>query len=465
MTDLAEKLDLPAAAPDDPRSIRIDNPVDGTVVGRVAMARERDAAAAIASASAARALWARTPATERAAALRSAAAAVRDRADDLAWVNEAETGKPFAEARAGVLAGVATLQQYAELGPLHRGRTLLGEVGATDLMVPQPRGVVAALTPWNDPVAVACGLLGAALVTGNTVVHKPSERCPHTGLLLGELLTGHFPEGVLHCLAGDGSVGEWLTSSPDIAVVAHVGSTETGRAIARAAAETGAKVLLENGGNDPLIVDAGVDPEWAAEQVATGAFANSGQICVAVERVYVHRAVAEPFLAALTERADRLGPLPLVDARHRDKVHEHVTDAIASGASPRAGATLPDEPGTLYPATVLSGCEPSMRVMREETFGPVAPVREVADFEQALAEAGDDRYGLAATVLTRSMAHAQRAWRHLDVGTVKVNAVFGGAPGGAAQPRRASGQGYGYGPELLDELTTTKVVHLEPAPD
>lgn len=464
MTDLAVQLDLPAAAPDDPHGIRIDNPADGTVVGRIAAAREADVAAAVASAAAARALWARTPATDRAAGLRAAAAAVRDRADDLARVNQLETGKPLDEATAGVLAGAATLEQYAELGPVHRGKTLLGEVGATDLMVPQPRGVVAVLTPWNDPVAVACGLLGAALVTGNTVVHKPSERCPHTGLLLGELLVPHFPEGVLNCLAGDGSVGRWITSSPDIDVIAHVGSSETGRAIARAAAETGAKVLLENGGNDPLLVDAGVDPEWAAEQAATGAFANSGQICVAVERIYVHRAVAEPFLAALTARADRLGLLPLVDARHRDKVHEHVTDAVAAGARLRAGGVLPGEPGTLYPATVLSGCEPSMRVMREETFGPVAPVREVADFEQALAEAGDDRYGLAATVLTRSMDNAQRAWRHLDVGTVKVNAVFGGAPGGAAQPRRASGQGYGYGPELLDELTATKVVHLEPAP-
>ncbi|WP_019813078.1 aldehyde dehydrogenase family protein, partial [Saccharomonospora saliphila] len=383
---------------------------------------------------------------------------------ELAALNEAETGRAGEDALAGVLAGAGTLEQYAELGPVHRGRSLHGGWEATDLMVPEPRGVVAVLTPWNDPVAVACGLLGAALVTGNTVVSKPSERCPHTGLALGDILAAHLPEGVLHTLAGDGEVGSWLAHDDGIDVLAHVGSTATGRALAEAAARTGAKTLLENGGNDPLVVDADVDPEWAAEQAATGAFANSGQICVAVERVYVHRAVADAFVDALTARAEEYGALPLVDARHRDAVHAHVTDAVAAGARVRAGGAVPDGPGTSYPATVLTDCADTMRVLREETFGPVAPVRVVDDFAHGLALAREDRYGLAATVLTRSFEHAQRAWRELPVGSVKVNAVFGGAPGGAAHPRGASGHGFGYGPELLDEMTATKMVHLEPAP-
>ncbi|PRX45948.1 acyl-CoA reductase-like NAD-dependent aldehyde dehydrogenase [Prauserella shujinwangii] len=464
MTDLAVELDLPAAGADTARGIRIDNPVDGSLVGRIAMATREEVTGMVASAGRAAYSWARTPAAERGAALRAAAAAVRDRADDLAQVNERETGKPGAEAREGALAGAGTLEQYAELGPVHRGRSLLGDVSATDLMVPEPRGVVAVLTPWNDPVAVACGLLGAALATGNTVVYKPSERCPHTGLLLGDILAPYFPAGVLHSVAGDGEVGAWLAGSAGVDVVAHVGSTRTGRSIAEAAARTGAKVLLENGGNDPLLVDSDVDPVWAAKQAATGAFVNSGQICVAVERIYVHRAVADVFTDALAAEAERTGLLPLVDVPHRDGVHEHVTDAVARGAVLKAGGVVPDGPGAQYPATVLSGCEPGMRVLTEETFGPVAPVRVVEDFERGLNEACDDAYGLAATVLTSSMEHAQRAWRALPVGTVKVNAVFGGAPGGAAQPRRASGQGFGYGPELLDEMTTTKVVHIEPAP-
>jgi acyl-CoA reductase-like NAD-dependent aldehyde dehydrogenase len=139
-----------------------------------------------------------------------------------------------------------------------------------------------------------------------------------------------------------------------------------------------------------------------------------------------------------------------------------VTEAIGAGAGALAGGEVPGGPGAFYPPTVLLGCQPDMQIMQEETFGPVAPVRVVPDFEAALSEAANDRYGLAATVLTSDMAHAQAAWRALPVGTVKVNEVFGGAAGGAAQPRRRSGTGFGYGPELLDEMTTVKVVHIAP---
>ncbi|MBP2367768.1 acyl-CoA reductase-like NAD-dependent aldehyde dehydrogenase [Pseudonocardia parietis] len=409
--------------------------------------------------------WARTPAAQRGAALHAAAAAVREAADELADLTERETGKPYADARGGVDAGIGTLVQYAELGPVHRGRTLHGGWDATDLMIPEPRGVVAVLTPWNDPVAVAAGLIGAALATGNTVVHKPSERCPATGRRFAELVAAHLPPDVLRIVDGDGAVGARL-STADVDVVAHVGSTAAGSQIRRACAVTGAHPILENGGNDPLVVDAGVDPVWAAEQAALGSFANSGQICVSVERIYVHADVAEPFLDALTAQAhdwaERIGPM--VDRAQRADVHRQVTGTVAAGARLRTGGELPDGPGAFYPPTVLDGCTADMALFAEETFGPVAPVRVVPDLDTALHEAADDRYGLGATVLTADMGRAQTAWRTLPVGTVKINAVFGGAPGGAAQPRRASGQGFGFGPELLDEMTTVKVVHLEPAP-
>lgn len=447
------------------REITVLDPRTGETVGRVPIATPDECAAALRRARDAAAGWARTPAAGRAAALHAGAAAVRDAADELAALNERETGKPRADARGGVDAGFGTLVQYAELGPVHRGRSLHGRWGATDLMVPEPRGVVAVLTPWNDPVAVAAGLLGAALVTGNTVVHKPSERSPQTGRRFAELLAAHLPEGVLEIVDGDGEVGALLTAG-DVDVVAHVGSTATGHAIAQECARTGAKAVLENGGNDALLVDEGVDPAWAAAQAALGSFANAGQICVSVERIYCHAGIADRFLAALTDEAtawaERLGPL--VDRRQRDHVHAHVAEALAAGARALTGGAVPDGPGAFYPPTVLIGCTPDMRVMREETFGPVAPVRVVPDFDAALAEAVEDDHGLAATVLTADMAHAQTAWRTLPVGTVKVNDVFGGAPGGAAQPRRRSGSGFGYGPELLDELTTVKVVHLAPPP-
>jgi succinate-semialdehyde dehydrogenase/glutarate-semialdehyde dehydrogenase len=453
------------------RTIQILDPADGTPVGTVAVASPDEAAAAVESAEKAAPGWARTAPAERGALLRAAAAAVEAVAGELAELTTREMGKPLADARGGVGAGIGTLRQYAELGPLHRGRSLQGGWNATDLMVFEPRGVVAVITPWNDPVAVPCGLIGAALATGNTVVFKPSERTPHTGARLAEILRQVLPPAVLTLLQGDGETGAALVTQPGLGLVAHVGSTAAGRAIAAA---TGAKVLLENGGNDPLIVDDGVDPVWAAGQAALGAFANAGQICTSVERIYVHESIAEPFLAELVRCAESLvtgsgmDPAttlgPLVDGRQRQAVHDQVSGAISDGARLLTGGRLPGGPGTFYPATVLTGCTDDMLVMREETFGPVAPVRVVASFGQALAAACRGPYGLAATVLTRDMAHAQQAWRELPAGTVKVNAVFGGAPGGAAEPRGRSGQGFGYGPELLGEMVRTKVVHLAAPP-
>ncbi|CNG61021.1 NAD-dependent aldehyde dehydrogenase [Mycobacterium tuberculosis] len=449
----------------------VDDPATGEPLGVVAVSTPADVDAAVGAACDAAPGWAATPAADRGAALHAAARAVEERMDELAALVTAEMGKPSGDALGGVEAGIATLRQYAELGPLHGGRSLLGGWTATDFMVREPRGVVAVITPWNDPVAIACGLIGAAVATGNTVVHKPSERTPHTGAMLAELIAGRLPDGVLNMVVGDGEVGEALAGHPDADVVAHVGSTAAGYRISELTLRTGAKVLLENGGCDPLIVDAGVDPSWAAEQAAIGCFANAGQICTSVERVYVHEDVSEAFLDALAARARglRMGPGadvstelgPLVDERHRTHVHQHVEKAIADGARPLAGAEIPAGPGAFYPATVLAGCTDHMPIMAEEVFGPVAPVRTVASFDQALDAARRSRYGLAATVLTRDMAHAQAAWRTLNAGTVKVNAVFGGAPGGAATPRRASGRGFGFGPELLDEMTAVKAVHVQ----
>jgi succinate-semialdehyde dehydrogenase / glutarate-semialdehyde dehydrogenase len=441
--------------------LTVQDPRTGNPVARVPIADEATCREAVARAHSAAAAWARTPVSERAAAVSAAAESVRAAADELAELNQRETGKLKDDALGGVQAGVGTLVQYAELGPLHRGRSLQGSWGATDLMIAEPRGVVAVLTPWNDPVAVAAGLLGAALVTGNTVVHKPSERCPRTGRRFAELIAGHLPDGVLQIVDGDGTVGARLASAEQVDVVAHVGSSATGRKIARACAERGAKALLENGGNDAMIVDAGVEPGWAAAQAALGAFANAGQICVSVERIYVVESVADAFVESLVGEArgwaDRIPPL--VDERQRDQVHRHVADAVTKGARVLVGGEPQPGPGSFYPPTVLTDCTPQMLVLTEETFGPIAPVRVVRDFETAVAEAADDQYGLAASVLTADMAHAQAAWRMLPVGTVKINAVFGGAPGGASEPRRASGTGFGFGPELLDEMTAMKVLH------
>ncbi|BCW81245.1 aldehyde dehydrogenase family protein [Arthrobacter sp. NicSoilC5] len=411
--------------------------------------------------------WAATAPAERGAALRAAARALDAAAQELAGLNASETGRPEAEALAGIAAAVSTLEQYAELGPVHRGHSLRGSRLASDYTVAEPRGVAVLLTPWNDPVAVACGLIGAALVTGNAVIHKPSERCPRLGEALGEVLAPAFPAGVFLTLSGGADVGAAL-SQAEVDVIAHVGSSASGARIAEAGARTGAHVIRENGGNDPLLVDRDVDPAWAAEQAAIGAFANSGQICTSVERIYVHKDIAAAFCSALEAEAalrnSNGSVAPLVDLRMRDAVHGHVAEALGQGARAVEGGSLPDGPGSFYPATVLLGCTEGMQVMTEETFGPVAPVQVVDTFDDGLRLACSGKYGLAATVLSSNIAHIQQAVAALPVGTVKVNAVFGGAPGGAAQPRGESGAGFGYGPELLDEFSQVKVVHIAAPP-
>ncbi len=462
-------LDLPDAPtreeehPDHVSTISIVDPQDGSPVGTLRSADDADVAAAVGAAVTASASWAATAPADRGALLHAMADGLAARADEVAALNTRETGKPAGDARGGVDAAVGTLRQYAELGPLHRTHSLRGADAAIDYTRPEPRGVVAAVTPWNDPVAVAAGLVGAALVTGNTVLHKPSERCPHVGELLGEIWSAPLPEGVLTTVTGDGATGAALVASAGVDVVAHVGSTATGRAIARAALRTGAHLVLENGGNDALLVDGDVDPAWAAAQAALGAYANSGQICTSVERIYVHADVADAFVEALVAEAEQRntdGMAPLVDTRMRAEVHRQVAAAQAAGARVLVGGEIPEGPGAHYPATVVVGVDPDTDLVREETFGPVAPVQVVASFAEGLDRAVASPYGLAATVLTGSLEHTTEAVRRLPVGTVKVNAVFGGAPGGAAQPRGASGQGFGYGPELLDEMTTRKVVHI-----
>lgn len=463
---LSSTAPLVSTAGDD--ELVVIDPRNGEMVGRVPAAGPDEVRDAVERARDAAATWSRVSPAERGAALHRVADALSANADELARLNGRETGKVYADALGGVEAAVGTARQYAEVGPLHTGRALRGGASSIDYTVAEPRGVVAVITPWNDPIAVAVGLITAAVVTGNTVVHKPSERCPHLGARLGEILASALPEGVVTTVSGAGDVGARLVSRPGVAMIAHVGSTAAGEQIARAAALTGAHVIRENGGNDALVVDRDVDPVWAAGQAALGAFANSGQICTSVERIFVHADIAAPFLDALAQEAERrtadpeFGPL--VDERLRGAVHAQVVDALEQGATVLAGAIVPEGPGTFYPATVLVGCRPSMVVMSDETFGPVAPVQIVADFAEGLALAAADRYGLAATVLTQSLDHAREAIERLDVGTVKVNAVFGGAPGGSAAPRRASGAGFGFGPGLLDEMTLTKVVHLAVAP-
>src|SRR5919202_1070404 len=453
-------------------AINVLDPATGEQIGVTPAGTPADASEAVKAAREAKTGWPPLPTDERAKFVKSAARRIREHARDLAGLITLENGKPLHDALGGVEAGIGTLEQYAELGPLHRGKSLQGNFMVTDAMVHEPYGVAAVVVPGDDPIPIACGYLRAALVTGNTVVYKPSEKTPLSAVRLVEMF--ELPDGVLNLLLGDARAGWPLVAHEDVDLVLFTGSVKTGREILQAAGRQLKKAVVELGGKDPMIVDAGIDPAWAAGEAATGSFANAGQICTSVERIYVHESIANEFVQELVARAealhvgDGIKPEtqmgPLIDEGQRETVHHHVTQAIEAGAELLCGGEVPDGPGFFYPPTVLSGVRSGMAVVEEETFGPVAAIEVVASFEEALKKANDTAYGLAAVVLTPEPEHAQKAWRELSVGTVKINAVFGGAPGGAAEPRKASGLGFGYGPELLDEVTTTKVVHHAVAP-
>jgi succinate-semialdehyde dehydrogenase/glutarate-semialdehyde dehydrogenase len=401
------------------------DPSTGDPIGHIPAGGVPEANHAVLSAHAAQAAWARLAPEARGSLLKAAVRRVREHSRELAALQTLEAGTPLADSLGGVEAGLGALEAYAEIGPLERGRPPRG-----DLVLRDARGVVAILMPWCDPLAASCGALGAALVSGNAVVLKPSEKAP----LAAERLTELLDLGpILQLLHGDERAARPLTTHAGTALVMRPGEEAAGSHLA--------------------IVDAGVDPAWAAEQVALSAFAGAGQSCGSVERVHVHRAVAEPFLDALARRAGtlRVGPGmdpdtelgPLIDADHRVWVHRQVQDAVYAGAELHAGGEPLPRAGFFYPPTVLSGAPDDALVHCGETRGPVVTVRVAERFEETLHA---DRLGIV-SVLTPSQPHAQRAWRELPARTVSINGVF--------RAGRAAAE-----PELLDAVTRTKVVHL-----
>src|SRR5215210_2312025 len=281
--------------------IEILNPATGEQIGLIPAGTSEDVAAAVAATVEALYGWSRLPAAERAGLVKAAARKMQEHAEEIAQLVTLENGKPLDDSLGGVEAGIGTLEQYAELGPLHRGKSLQGGYLAIDAMVHEPYGIAAVVVPWNDPIAIACGYLGAALVTGNTVVYKPSEKTPFSAVRLVEMF--ELPDGVLNLLLGNDRAGRPLVAHEDVDLVLFTGSVPTGREILEVAGHQLKKAVVELGGKDPMIVDEGVDPAWAVGEAATGSFANTGQICTSVERIYVHEAVAEEFLGELTERA------------------------------------------------------------------------------------------------------------------------------------------------------------------
>jgi acyl-CoA reductase-like NAD-dependent aldehyde dehydrogenase len=437
------------------------SPATGEVIGVIQKGGREDAQRAIASANEAAPAWARMSPFERAAVLNRVADEVEKRRDALVHALTLDQGKPLAESRDEVEELVAYWRNAAEDGKRLEGR-LANSVSANKriLLVRRPRGVIGVITPWNWPYTMPAELIAPALAAGNTVVWTPASTTAVAGIALANCVAeADLPPGVFNLVTGPGSVvGDEIARNPGTHGIGFIGSTETGRRVAEAAA--GKAAVLELGGNGPVVVLDDADLDLAAEATVAACFLCSGQSCTAGERLLVHRDVREEFVAKLLERmstvvlgdpfADGTTMGPLNNEGVAEKMDEHVADALKRGAEVvHGGERASGYPTDLYwQPTVLDGVPADALVATEETFGPVAPVVEIDSLEQAIELANASPYGLLSAIFTRDLAKGLRYADEVKTGWVNVNESsnywethlpFGGRAGTASGIGRVGG--------------------------
>jgi acyl-CoA reductase-like NAD-dependent aldehyde dehydrogenase len=447
-------------------TIDVVDPATEERIAILPVGSEEDVDRAVAAARGAQPAWAALPLEERIGLITECADRIAEHVDELCELERQDMGKPVDIGMFFTAGTVAGFKSGAEEARDYAFETVLAdELDGRTLVVRHPLGVAAVLAPWNFTIAVILGGLGPLLAAGNTVVVKPSEKSPLSAIRLFELFES-LPAGVVNLVLGDGHAGRPLAAHPGVDLVQFTGSVRTGQAVGAAAGANLNRAVLELGGKDPVVVDSDVDVAQTAKAVAYAAFANTGQICTSMERIYVHHDIADEFVAELVEEARKLstdeGVLntlgPLVDAGQRDLVHRHVVDAVERGATIEIGGEIPDGRGFFYPATVLTGVDESMLIMNEETFGPVAPVQVVDSFAEGVQKAAQTDFGLAATVYTNNPEHV-RAAHKLPAGLVWVNRWQGGAAGMIYEPAKNSGLCATGGRAAYDAATRPATVH------
>jgi betaine-aldehyde dehydrogenase len=450
--------------------VRVVNPATERTVAEIDRQGTEAVDAAVARAVGAFPRWRDVSPADRTRLLRRFAEQVEAHAEELALLETRNVGKPIAESRGEVTMVADVLHFYAGAVDKHRGVTI-PVAGGVDLTWPEPLGVVAAIVPWNFPIAIASWKIGPALACGNTVVVKPAELTPLTALRLAELaLHAGIPEGVLQVVVGRGTtVGTALVEHRDVAKVAFTGSTEAGRDVMARASGTIKRVTLELGGKSANVVFADADLEFAAASAPLAVFGNAGQDCCARSRILVERSAYDRFvelLVAATEAlvvgdpedpATQMGPL--VSSDHRARVTGFV-DPVDPEVPVAGRSAVPDGPGWWFPATVLAPVSPGRRAWQEEIFGPVVAVTPFEDEADAVALANDTPYGLSGSIWTRDSSRALRMAKAVQAGvlsvnsntSVRVNAPFGGM--------KQSGFGRELGMEALDSFSDIKNVFL-----
>ncbi len=453
----------------------VTNPADGSLISQVADGGREAAREAIDAADNAQTAWANTTAYERSQILYRAYEIMLERKDDLARTMTLEQGKPLKAALTEVQYGADFLLWFAEEAKRVYGQTIPSARGNQRFMVlHQPVGVVAAITPWNYPVSMITRKIAPALAAGCTLVLKPAEATPLCAIKVFEcLIDAGVPDGVINLVTAKdpAAIGDEFVNNPKVRKLTFTGSTAVGKMLAGKAAENMKRVSCELGGHAPFLVFADADPIHAAKGAQLIKFLNAGQACISPNRMLVHSSIADDFIKTLSERVSKLvvgngldkgvALGPLVNEAAVDKVENQVQDAIAKGATLHCGGKrLTDnglDKGFFYAPTVLSGITKDMLIYKEETFGPVAAVMTFNDDKEALEVANDTHFGLAAYVYTQNLSRAMRMFEDLNFGIIGINDIN---PTSAAAPfggMKDSGLGREGASEGITEYLETKL--------
>ena len=452
--------------------LRVEDPATGETLCGIADATPDDARAALDAAVAAQAEWAATAPNERGEILWRAFEALRDRTDELALLMTLEMGKAVAESKAEIAYAAEFFRWFAgEALRIDGNYKVAGNAQSRVLVMRQPVGPCFFITPWNFPMAMGTRKVGPAIAAGCTMVWKPAQLTPLSALALAKLLEdAGLPPGVLNVItsSSSGSVAEPIISDPRLRKLSFTGSTEVGRKLIAQSAEGVLRVSMELGGNAPFLIFDDADLDAALEGAMIAKMRNIGEACTSANRFHVAEPLADEFARRLAERMGRLkvgrgtdegvDVGPLVDEDQRSKVAELVEDAIGKGATAVVGGNRMDGAGYFFEPTVLGGVTGDARVLKEEIFGPVAPVASFGSEEQAIAAANDTEYGLVAYVFTRDLKRALRVCEGLETGMIGLNQGMvsnAGAPFGGV---KQSGIGREGGNEGIDEYLVTKYV-------
>jgi len=456
----------------------VTNPATEEILTCVSQGSEKEANMAVDAASTAFITWKMLSVDERASFMHNSAAKIVEHQDELARLLTMEQGKPLEESVAEVEWTAKTMTYYAELAKNQLGR-MAPPLGNTqlNLIVKEPYGVVAAITPFNYPLLLLMWKAAPALMLGNTLVIKPSELTPLSTLRMLELCFENYPKGVINCVPGLPEVGKTLAAHVDVPVIAFTGSTQTGINIIKQTAHLNKKLHLEMGGKDAFVlapdVASGIDIENAAAAIAWSGFFNNGQVCTSTERVYVHQSVYDEFIQALVKRVKTLtlgdgldgnyNLGPMISAQGFDKLDQHVSDALNNGAKLELGGSKATEfaRGYYYQPTILSNVNHQMLCMKEESFGPLVSIMPYDTFEQAIELVNDSPYGLGACCRTGNPLLAKQFYQQVKAGTIWINdplpdnisAPFGGM--------KMSGNTRELGMEGLDAFAEVKHIHWE----